>query len=435
MRRASIVVALALASTAAFAQVPPQAPAKPPAQEDPSTSAMWRPRRHFDLHWQLLMLPERVVSLVFLPIELLAGAFEDYRLDRRIHDLLTFRDARITLAPRFKFSFGDGLGAGLWVKRSELAGRNAEVRVGGLIRLNVDWQLETEYEHRLLLPGGRGLRTRAYLENDQNQRFYGIGGQTLESDRRVIASFDQGALVEIDLQGVDRYTYSGIAQLGFRRQTLSPGVDVGQTPIVAGDTVVPPPGFDDTAKFIDVLVAGRYDTRDTAGRPTRGVFLEAKALARKELTGKPLSALTLNGTARLHLPVLPDDRVLVLSLWGAAAKALAGDEIPLDSLSVIGRSNVRGYDRERFRDRYAMVASAEYRFPIYEYLSSGVGLDAFAFFDAGSVWGQTAFSLDPLRYSVGGGLRGAHETKLLFEATIGWSPEGLQLNLGVEKAL
>lgn len=430
MRSVVVAVALGLASTRAAAQ-----PAKPPAQEDPTTTSMWQPHDHFDLHWQLLMIPERVVSLVFLPVQLLVGAVEKYRLDRRIGDFLTFYDGRITLAPRFKFSFGDGFGVGAWVKRSQLFEHDAELKVGGLVRINLDWQVELEYEHALLLPGGRGLRARAYVENDQNQRYYGIGGQSLETDRRVLQSVDQGVLAEFDLQGIDRYVYSGIGQIGFRHQALSAGVDPGVMPITAGDTVAPPPGFDDTATYLDVLIAGRYDTRDTAGRPTRGLFLEASVLGRGEVTGKPLSGATFSGIARLHLPVLRDDRVLVLCLRGGAATALSGDDIPLDSLPVIDRSNVRGYDRERFRDRYAVVGTAEYRFPIYEYLASGVGLDAFAFVDAGTLWGQTKFSLDPLRYSVGGGIRGAHETKLIFEATAGWSPEGLQINLGVEKAL
>jgi hemolysin activation/secretion protein len=125
--------------------------------------------------------------------------------------------------------------------------------------------------------------------------------------------------------------------------------------------------------------------------------------------------LTLSGTAATHL--------------------LPGDEIPLDSLAKVDRSNVRGYDRERFRDLYSVVGSVEYRYPIYEYLATRVGLDAFMFVDAGSVFGQEKLSLSPLHYSVGTGLRGAHETTLLFQATLGWSPEGIQLNLGVEKTL
>ncbi len=478
MKCAAITVALALASSHAFAQVPPDAPPvdappaeeppadappaptdapptdapptdappvdappprtapvwTPPEQLDPSTAVNWHPSLHFDLHWQLLMLPGRIVGLVFLPFELLVGTFEKHRLDRRIADLLTFKG--FTLAPRFKFSFGDGLGAGLWIKRGGLFDRHAKLKVGGLVRINRDWQVETEYEHELLLPGGRGLRARAFVENDKNQPFFGIGGQSLLTDRRALASFDEGVLAEVDLQGIDRYKYSGIGQLGFRRQSLSPGTDPPHMPVTVGDTVTPPPGFDQAAKFLDARLVGRYDTRDTVGRPTRGVFLEASALGRTEVSGKDLSAATFTGLASIYVPVLPDDRVLVLAVGGSAATHLfPGDEIPLDSLPALDRRNVRGYDRERFRDRYNLTASAEYRFPIYEYLTSSVGLDAFAFFDAGTIWGTTPFALDPFRYSVGGGIRGAHETKLLFQGTIAWSPEGLQLNIGIEKAL
>ncbi|MBA2543615.1 MAG: BamA/TamA family outer membrane protein [Deltaproteobacteria bacterium] len=449
MKCAAVVAALGLASTHAFAQAPPEEPppeeppapappsvpvSKPPAQLDSSTTAMWHPRRHFDLQWQLLMIPERIVSLVGIPFELLLRVFEERRLDRRIAALLTFRG--MTLAPRFKFSFGDGLGAGLWIKRGGLFGRHAKVRFGGLARIDRDWQVEIEYEHQLLFPGGRGLRVRAYVENDKNQRFYGIGGQSLETDRRVLASFDEGALAEVDLQGIDVYKYSGIGQLGLRRQSLSAGTSAGDLPVAVGDTVTPPPGFDESAAFVDALLVGRYNSTDTVGRPTRGLLLEASVLGRTDVTGKGLSAATFSGRSSIYLPVLPEHRVLVLSLGGSAATSLfPGDEIPLDSLPELGRKNVRGYDRERFRDRYALTASAEYRFPIYEYLASGAGLDAFAFFDAGTVWGTTAFALDPFRYSVGGGVRGAHETKLVFEGTVGWSPEGLQINLGIEKAL
>lgn len=441
LSRSSVVVALL--ATHAVAEVPLESPppasdpvAKPPAQLDPSTTAIWRPRRHFDLHWQLLMLPEHVVSLAFLPIELLVGAVEKYRLDRRFVDLVTFFDGRVTIAPRMKFSFGDGLGIGAWIKRTELFTPNAEIQVGGVIRLNLDWQVEVEYEHRLLIPGGRGLRARVYVENDQNQRFYGVGGQTPEDARRALASFDQGALFEVDLQGIDRYEYSGIGGLGFRRQALSPGTDPTAMPVTSSDSVVPPAGFDDTATYVDAQLVGRYDTRDTVGRPTRGSLFEASVLGRAEITGRPLSAATFSGSARVHIPVLPDRRTLVLSLGGAAATRLfPGDEIPLDSLPVVGRGNVRGYDRERFRDRYALIASAEYRFPIYEYLASDAGLDAFIFFDAGTLWGVTAFSPDPLRYSYGAGLRGAHETKLVFDFALGFSPEGLQARFGVEKSL
>jgi Omp85 superfamily domain len=415
----------------------PLAVPEPITPEHPLTSAEWSPGYHFDLHWRLLMLPERVIELVFLPISLVVGAVEEYRIDKRVIDGLTWATGRNQISPRFKFSLGDGAGIGLWVSRKKLFDERARLRLGGIVRLDADWQLETEYRHALLIPGGRGLRARAYVENDKNRRFYGIGGDSSEDDRRVLRSYEQGAFVEIDLQGIDRYTYAGTAGVGIRRQTLSPGTDSTYMPVGAeGDPVVPPPGFDDGAIYAEANITGRYDTRDTFGRPTRGTLAVLRGLARQEVTGKDLSAVTLDASVHWHLPVLPDNRVLVLSIAGTTAFALRpGSEIPLDSLAVLGRQNVRGYDRDRFLDRHALQATIEYRFPIYEYLTSRAGLDAFVFVDGGTIWGKSAFDAIPPLWSAGGGVRGAHDTTLVFTTTVGYSPEGLQFTVGAESSL
>lgn len=423
------------------AAAPPPTP-KPPqpvpiVAEDVTTSAAWRPGFHFDLHWRLLLLPERAIELVFLPVSLAVAAVEEYRLDNRFGDWLSFRNGRLKLVPRFRFSLGDGAGVGVWLSRHKLFDRRAQLRLGGLVRLDRDWQVETEYKHSLLLPGGRALRSRAYFENDKNQRFFGLGGDTEVGDRRVMRSFEQGALVEVDLQGIDRYTYAGTARLGVRRQELSAGTSTTYAPVgEPGDTVTPPPGFGETAIYADARLDGRFDTRDTFGRPTRGWLAEVRGLIRQEVTGKDLSGITLDAGVRYHIPVLPENRVLVLTVGGTAAFAfLPGSTIPLDSLAMIGRSNVRGYDRERFRDRYAMMGSVEYRFPIYEYLSSRAGLDAFAFVDGGTIWGRSSFDIAPPLWSAGGGIRGAHDTTLVFESTIGYSPEGFEITIGAESSL
>jgi Omp85 superfamily domain len=408
---------------------------EPIVTESTTTSATWSPGYHFDLHWQLLMLPERVIELVFIPIALLVGAVEEYRLDKRIAEGLTFVDGRYVISPRFKFSLGDGAGIGMWLARRKLFDQRARLRLGGIIRLDADWQLETEYRHALLIPGGRGLRARAYIENDKNRRYFGLGGDTDLADRRVLRSFEQGGHLEIDLHGIDRYTFSGTAGLGIRRQELSPGTGSTYAPVGgADDAVMPPPGFDDVATYVEGNVTGIYDTRDTFGRPTRGTFAFIRGLVRQDVTGKGLSAMTLDAAVTWHLPVLPDNRVLVISLAGTTAFALGSTEIPLESLAVIGRQNVRGYDRDRFVDRHALRATMEYRFPIYEYLNSRAGLDAFVFVDGGTIWGKSAFDPLPL-WSAGGGIRGAHDTTLVFTSTIGYSPEGFELTVGAESSL
>lgn len=436
-RRTLALLIVSVLATIARAQEPPLPAPEAITAEDTTTSAAWRPSYHFDLHWRILMLPERAVELVFLPVSLFVGAVEKHRLDKRLGHLLTFHEGRIKISPRFRFSLGDGAGIGLWLARTKLFDRRARLRLGGLVRLDLDWQQEAEYAHALLLPGGRGLRARAYVEDDKNQRYFGLGGETELADRRVMRSFEQGALVEIDLQGIDRYTYAGTARLGVRRQELSPGTSTTDPPLgEPGDSVMPPPAFGETSIYAEARATGRYDTRDTFGRPTRGWLAEVQALARNEVTGKDLSGITLDSVVRWHLLVLPENRVLVFTVAGTATfTLLPGSTIPLDSLAVIGRSNVRGYDRERFRDRYALVGSIEYRFPIYEYLSSRAGLDAFTFVDGGTIWGRSSFDAVPPRWSVGGGVRGAHDTTVVFETTVGYSPEGFEFTIGAETSL
>ena len=418
------------------ADTPTGVPLAPPTAEYTTTSAAWRPGYHFDLHWQLLMLPERVIELVFIPFSLAVSAVEEYRLDNRLADWLSFENGRIKLSPRFKFSLGDGAGAGRWIKRSKMFDQRAELRLGGILRLDADWIVEGEYRHAYLFQGGRALRARAYIEEDKNRRYFGIGGDSELADRRVIESFEQGASAEIDLQGIDRYTYAGTARFGLRRQTLGPGYSSTYEPVgEPGDTVEPPPGFDEASLYAEARITGRYDTRDTFGRPTRGLLIELSSLVRQEITGRDFGAATLGATTRWHLPVLPERRVLVFTAAGVAAVPLhPGGTIPFESYAVIGRANVRGYDRERFRDRYSLLASLEYRFPIYEYLTSKAGLDAFLFVDAATLWGKAAWDPIPPLWSTGGGIRGAHETTLVFETTVGYSPEGFQFTIGVERA-
>jgi hypothetical protein len=409
----------------------------PVPQDDATTSAAWHAHPSISVTWTLLSLPERAVELAFLPIGLLVSATEKYRLDKRFVELVTIGDV-FAVAPRFKFSFGDGLGAGLWFKRTNLFDHRAEARVGFIYRLNADYQVETEYKHALLLPGGREFRMHAYYEKDQNQRYYGIGGNTPETNKRVIETDAYGFYLESDLQGIDRYTYSGTALLGIKRQAITTGVDATYPGLQPDEamTIGLPPGFDEHAVYVDAAVTGNYDTRDTKGRPRQGTLISTTVLARSDITGKKLSGVTITGFAQYNIPVISEGRTLVLQIGGSAASSLfPGDTIPLDSLSVVDRYNNRGYDRERFRDKYALVGTAEYRFPIYEYLTSRAGLDAFVFLDAGTLWGTAKFFDDGMHYSYGTGVRGGHETTQLFQATLGLSPDGYQLNLGVEKAL
>jgi outer membrane protein assembly factor BamA len=204
-----------------------------------------------------------------------------------------------------------------------------------------------------------------------------------------------------------------------------------------GDTVEPPPGFGDAVTYVQVAAGGDRDSRDTRGRPTRGTLIEFKLLGAFSVSGEDLAGLKLEAQTVYYLPVLPLARVLVLT-GGATTtvKPLDDHEVPLHLFPALGRKRfLRGYERERFRDRHALWGNIEYRFPIYEYLATRVGLDAFLFFDGATAFGEDDLAPGNLRYSYGLGIRAAHDTRVLGGLTLGFSPEGFEINLGLGREL
>lgn len=404
-----------------------------PTADDAITTAQFQPNPHIALGWQLLNLPREMIELLFLPIGLGASAVDKYAIDTRIGEFLSFFDGWLSLSPRFKLSLSDGPGAGAWLSSDKLDSAHARVRVGGLVRLNGDWQAAIEYQHALLLPGGRGLRAQVFVDRDKNRPYYGIGANTPATNDRVIRTNQEGAGLDVDLHGVDRFSYSGVAGIGIVRETLSTGSD-NTTPALADmDVVAAPPGYNEAAVYATASIVEKYDTRDSLGRPVRGELLELSALARDEITGKHLSAVTFGASAGKLFPIIGEHRTILVQLSGGAAIPLvSGDDIPYDALPQVGRINVRGYDKDRFVDKYAAVATLEYRFPIYDYLASRAGLDAFVFVDTGTLWGYSPFRDLPFHYSGGFGLRGASQDLLKFALTLGVSPDGFQFSFGVD---
>src|SRR5262249_60628075 len=94
------------------------------------------------------------------------------------------------------------------------------------------------------------------------------------------------------------------------------------------------------------------------------------------------------------------DRVLLLRLYAEAVTGSLAD-IPFTDLPRLGGPQLlRGYHRDRFRDRAALMSTAEYAFPIGEQLSG------YLLLDAGRLEPSFAhLSFDRMRYALGGGFQ------------------------------
>jgi outer membrane translocation and assembly module TamA len=81
------------------------------------------------------------------------------------------------------------------------------------------------------------------------------------------------------------------------------------------------------------------------------------------------------------------------------------------------RETIRGFTRGRFRDNDMLLASLEYRYPIWHYF------DAVLFVDAGQVSPDIAetFALDRFEFGFGGGIRVRTNRGLILKLEIGFS--------------
>jgi len=119
----------------------------------------------------------------------------------------------------------------------------------------------------------------------------------------------------------------------------------------------------------------------------------------------------------LHLGLGP--RMLVLRLLGEGVTGTV-DQVPFNELPRLGGDFLRGYPFERFRDRIAVVGTAQYVWDLMHFCN------AYLFVDAGRVYSSLdAMTLDRVRIGYGIGIDvHAEDRGFLFEGRLGSSLDG-----------
>ncbi len=138
------------------------------------------------------------------------------------------------------------------------------------------------------------------------------------------------------------------------------------------------------------------------GNPSAGHELGIWGTAFKDISDGPYNFWKIQGDYRRYIN-LGLNRVLAFRFGFEMTEPFeSGDQIPFYYLSELGVStSIRGYDRGRFRDFDMMLASVEYRIPIWR------SIDFTAFTDAGQVANDllSDFRLKKLRFGFGAGVR------------------------------
>jgi hypothetical protein len=406
---------------------------EPLHEHDGLTSEIWhQPPPRFEPYWELLRLPELALRLVATPALPLVVAAENHRLDRRVYDLLTNDEETSLFLPVVVVRSRDGVGLGLSYVHRDLFGGSERFEAKGVVKANLDREVAFGYSTPLAPLDARELGAGVEYELDHNDRFYGIGNETSPDDVRLLEHETSVAYLDVDLGGPTTHLAPFTSDLyaGYRHERLSSGIGEALSAVAEGDSVAPPPGFGQSVDYAELAWTFRHDTRDSSGRTQRGTRAELELYGTTDLRSADLNAVRATLRAAWFIPVAPLHRVLALSAGAAAAAPLAeASEVPLQSLVTLGQKEyLRGYAKDRFRDRAGFWASAEYRYPIFEFSDTGAGLSSTLFVDVGRVGEDVSELVEaPVRAAFGFGVRAETSRAFVFRAQVAFSEEGAEV--------
>jgi hypothetical protein len=334
----------------------------------------------------LLFVPNLALKIAFLPVNALAVVLERHAVVEHTIDLLYNDERTAAILPALSSQTGYGFSYGVTAFHEDLFGHDEELsakaKYGGLylqgyqVAFNGDhvggssvWiDSAVRYEHKPALlfhgigdpPSGTGdgtlldPRAASIATRFRQERFLGLLGAGLSVGRSPVTKLGPTA--------VFNHRVFGPEQRDFDEPSLETVYDTALVP-----------GFDERLNLLELSFGVVHDSRPRKALPPSGTYFEAFAGG-----VVPIDEYSFfHGGVELaqHFDLYKQTRVLVLR---AALEGVGGEReaIPFTELSRLGGSQtLRGYVQDRYRDRVAAVATAEYRYPIHAMLAGAVFVD------------------------------------------------------------
>jgi outer membrane protein assembly factor BamA len=245
--------------------------------------------------------------------------------------------------------------------------------------------------------------------------FFGVGNATSFDNREY---FTREPL-EISVLFSRGFTESLVLQAGLRFQYVR-NREIEPGGLLAGALIPLSLGI---ARSYSLVLAGRYDTRNSVVQPSYGWVVEG------EVARAPLTSLGNVLSTRFHLLVQHYTTLfLPATVLALRAKMQATDgEIPVQMMLPLGGNNtLRGFVQDRFLGNALFVANAELRFPIFWRFGGVAGLDAGNVWESMSGAGWANWKWNPVA-----GVRFSMDT-FVVRCDVGFGPEttGFYLNFG-----
>jgi len=197
-----------------------------------------------------------------------------------------------------------------------------------------------------------------------------------------------------------------------------------------------PYGYGKQSDGVSFSLAFKHDSQHNTGRPQSGGNQRLLASYFTSTDASDLRFWTYRAEIQQFIPLWHTRRCLALRGVFTQMQKQGNVTIPFQRLLTNdGPDLLRGFDDLRFRDTGLIIASAEYRFPVWNFHDlDGMGLDAYLFFDWGQVFSQrNEISVSHMTESHGGGFRLVTTGGFVGRLEIGQSEEGTIFRMSAEQ--
>jgi hypothetical protein len=407
---------------------------------------------------ELMVVPRAAVTVVAMPLRGGLTLFEEYHVAERVLDLF-FDDTRtfgVYPTVALETSLTPGVGARLVHKN--LFGHGGRLRLGADYGGESRFRLEGGVTSPALAAGVLRPRIVGGWQRQPGAVFFGIGDQDIgwpdpaaiglpaRAPMAVATKFSQEVVhaelaVEIDPAGP---VFAAVSTAYFKRSFGDPGSDtaiVDATQLdrtdVRFDTSTLKGWQEGTSVSYSEAQLG-WNSLTTASpfvsaaAPSSGTKVAAFVGLARGVGGSDVAYTRYGFDGFRYFDLYGGDRVLILRarLEGVVD---AEDRIPFTDLPRLGGPTLlRGYARDRFRDRVAMLASIEYRYPIWRQLGGYVFVDGGRVASGLSDAGRAVMSPRHIRPGGGGGLEVLQAEMFRMRAQVAGSAEGFFFQLAFE---
>lgn len=244
------------------------------------------------------------------------------------------------------------------------------------------------------------------------QRYFGLGP---DSDVGAQSSFGLSATSLEVTTGVKVTSWlTGTASVGYLNPDVTESSETRRfrdTRLAFDDPAAP--GLSFQPSFVTSQIAAVIDTRDTTN-PRRGGFYQASLRRYSDRDGGHYGFTGTRIDLQQFIPFWNESRVLALRVLADHTDGLGEGQVPFYLMPTLGGARLlRGYDRQRYRDRSLLLLSAEYRYEVNPFLMAAL------FYDAGQVapdW--TDFRASDLRDAYGIGFRFGYSSAVALRSDI-----------------